>query len=173
MGALQAKPEWVDSKEEGLFQCPECFYSTDREEHLRKHAEAYHPEDPSYILYMTCDGSIEGRNELNERVSAQWIDCTGGQAAYEDGDLYELGEELVEASREIGVGVYHVYRMYDPGLGLEFPMWWVHGGIKAGVFEEYKLPEDVIPSSDDEDPIDLGYAADESDETDETDESSD
>lgn len=98
---------------------------------------------------MCCNGSIEGRNALNDRVSAKWIDCTGGQAAYEDGDLEELGEELVEASRETSVKIFHVFRMFDPGLGLDFPMWWVEGGIKAKIFSQYKLPDDVVASLND------------------------
>lgn len=33
--------------------------------------------------------------------------------------------------------------MFDPGLGLDFPMWWVNAGVEAGVFERYQIPDDV------------------------------
>ena len=153
MGMFESKPEWLDGTDNGCFGCELCPYKTDDSDHLKAHKKMYHvePEDQHMILYMGCDGSIGGRNALNDRVSSKWIDCTGGQAAYEDGDLQQLGDELVAASRETGVKIYHVYRMFDPGLGLDFPMWWVTGGINAGVFQQYALPNDVIPKDDSDD----------------------
>ena len=146
MGTIQPKPDWVDSTDGGELKCDFCEYHSNDNKHLAEHTETYHPGERSMILYMGCDGSIEGRNALNGRVSAKWIDCTGGQAVFEDSDLKQFGDELVEASRDLDVKLCHVFRMFDPGLGLDFPMWWVEGGIDAGVFEEYILPDDVIVS---------------------------
>ena len=109
------------------------------------YTKTYHIKikDNTYILYIGVDGSLDGHNALVDCVSSQWIDMTGGQAAFYDGDLKEFGDELVEASKETGYKIYEIYRMYDPGLGLDFAEWWVKGGIAAGVFEKYELPEDV------------------------------
>ena len=52
---------------------------------------------------MECDGSIDGRDTLNYMITAKWIDCTGGQSAYQDGNLETFGTELVNASRTSNV----------------------------------------------------------------------
>lgn len=143
MGALAAKPNWVDGKQDGKHKCDKCNYATDDDNHLNLHKDEYHNDDKTFVLYMACDGSIEGRNILNDNVSAKWIDCTGGQAAYEDNDLKTFGEQLVKAARDNNIKLYHIYRLNDPGLGLDFPYWWVQGGLRAGVFDEYPIPEDV------------------------------
>jgi hypothetical protein len=88
---------------------------------------------------MCCDGDITARNRLVKSVTAKWIDCTGGQAAFKDGDLETFGKELVDAARSNNIELYCIYRMYDPGVGLFFASWWVQGGIDAGVFQEYKI----------------------------------
>ena len=121
MGLLESKPLWGDTNPSGKHSCDECPYKTDSQDFLEEHSNRYHHENTNYILYMGCTGSINGRNELEHRVSARYIDMTGGQAAFQDGDLKEFGDELVAASRETGHKVYHVYRMHDPGLGLDFP----------------------------------------------------
>jgi hypothetical protein len=149
MGAIQPKPEWVDSIDDGKFECDKCSYKSNSDDNLGQHTTTYHNENTQMILYMNCDGSIEGRNELNNSISAKWIDCTGGQAAYEDGDLQEFGDELVMASRNTGHKIYCVFRMHDPGLGLDFPGWWIQGGLNAGVFQQYEVPDDVHSSIND------------------------
>lgn len=158
MGALISKPDWVDSKIDGELICKSCTYKSDSEEFLAAHVEKYHTCDQEMILYMGCTGSIEGRSNLVDGVDAQWMDMTGGQAAFHDGDLKTFGDQLVAGAREHGLKLYHVVRMHDPGLGLEFPWWWVEAGVKAGVFQQYELPEDVrfkegdAEGEDDEDP---------------------
>ncbi|AYV77307.1 MAG: hypothetical protein Barrevirus32_3 [Barrevirus sp.] len=150
------KPDWLDSLIDGTYPCKSCPYSTDIKDHLKIHTKTYHNKEyqEHYILYMECNGSIDGRNDLNDLISNHDIDCTGGQSAYEDGDLKEFGDQLVIAARQTGVGLYRVLRMYDPGLGLIFDDWWVNGGIKAGVFQEYQLPDDVIATWDKEEDSD-------------------
>lgn len=148
MGALQAKPEWVDSVDDGQISCEHCSYKTNSDDFLAKHKEKYHDDNCRFVLYMACNGSLEGRNMINNNISAKWIDCTGGQTAYVDGDINVFGQELVEASRRTGVKLYHAYRMHDPGLGLDFPQWWVDAGLMYGVFEKYDLPDDVLVPED-------------------------
>lgn len=86
MGALQAKEDWVDSIDDGEIACKSCRYRTNTQEHLDQHTNKYHPKDgvtdDMFVYYMDCNGSIEGRNVLCEYVDVQWIDCTGGQAAF-------------------------------------------------------------------------------------------
>jgi len=156
MACFSSKPEWVDSVEDGDVTCDKCPYKTTKEEHLEEHAKRYHPIVPkekgkmNYVLYMECSGSLEGRNTLADGVSRPWIDMTGGQAAFHDGELKTFGDELVAVSREFGYKLYCVYRVFDPGLGLDFPMWWVKAGVECGVFQEYELPEDVKPAKSEE-----------------------
>lgn len=146
MGMMESKPAWADTDPTGELSCSKCRYKSNSEEFLQQHTARYHPSNrvPSFILYMGCSGSLDGRNTLSDRVSAQYIDMTGGQAAFEDGDLIEFGDELVAASRDTGYKLYGVYRMHDPGLGLDFPDWWVQTGVELGIFQQYNLPVDVI-----------------------------
>jgi hypothetical protein len=137
------KEDWVDSTKGGVIKCEYCSYCTNSREFLEKH-NMYHTKDRKFILYMACEGSIEGRETLIENISAYDIDCTGGQAAFVDGNINVFGRELTNASRKSGYKIYHAYRMHDPGLGLCFPQWWVDAGIEARVFEQYDFPEDVI-----------------------------
>jgi hypothetical protein len=143
MGAIQPKAEWVTSDETGEFVCKDCSYTSSNAEFLKKHIDSYHEGEHSFVLYMTCEGSIDGRNELLQLVDFNYIDCTGGQAACDDGDLQTFGDQLVNASQKTGHKLFQVYRMYDPGLGLDFPQWWFDAGLDAGVFEKYDLPTDV------------------------------
>lgn len=166
MGLLESKPLWADTNPSGKHSCDECPYKTDSQDFLEEHSKRYHHDNTNYILYMGCTGSINGRNELEHRVSARYIDMTGGQAAFHDGDLKEFGDDLVAASRETGHKLYHVYRMHDPGLGLDFPQWWVDTGVALEIFQQYQLPEDVkVGENDNTDEQD-----EEQDENDENDE---
>jgi hypothetical protein len=140
------KEDWVDSVEGGTIKCEHCSYCTNSRDFLEKH-NTYHKDDREFILYMECKGSLKGRNTLIDNISAQEIDCTGGQAAFEDGDINVFGQELVNASRKTKFKIYRALRMHDPGLGLCFPEWWIDAGIKAGVFEKYSLPQDVLVKS--------------------------
>jgi hypothetical protein len=141
MGVIASKPEWVDSDENGEFKCDHCSYKNS-EEFLQIHIQEYHTNH-NMVLYMDCNGSIEGRDVLNDCIDAEWIDCTGGQAAYKDSDLQKFGEQLVRAARDNNIKLFNVLRIQDPGLGLDFPSWWVEAGIEAGVFERYDIPDDV------------------------------
>jgi hypothetical protein len=142
------KPQWLDSIENGNLHCKKCSYKTDCAEFLHEHLDTYHQRPkPAMILYLECDGSIDGRNALVDSVTATGggdaIDCTGGQAAFEDGDLQQFGKQLVKASRNTGVRLCRVLRMFDPGVGLNFAPWWIEGGLQAGVFQAFRLPKDV------------------------------
>lgn len=142
MGALMAKEDWVDSDPTGEFSCDNCAYRSSKEEWLTTHRQRYHHPDMSMIFYFDCDGSIDGRGAILDHVSAKWIDCTGGQAACEDdGDFDRFAEEVSEASKETGIQVYNILHIADPGLGLEFPGWWVDAGIAAGVFKRVQAPQ--------------------------------
>lgn len=148
---MYSKPAWVDSNPEGKISCDKCLYKTDSVNFLNAHSECYHHNDKSFILYMECTGSLTGRNTLADAVSVDYIDMTGGQAAFEDGDLQIFGSELVAASRKSGYKLYNVYRMHDPGLGLMFSEWWVDTGIALNIFQKYDLPEDVKAGPEDSD----------------------
>ena len=160
------KEEWVDSIDNGSLSCTKCNYRTNSDEHLEKHTNAYHNDDANFIYSMDCTGSISGRNVLCDVVDVEWIDCTGGQAAFEPGGeaypLSNFGEDLVRGARANGLRLYNVLKIYDPGLGLEFPMWWVEGGIAAGTFERFEIPDDVNAnfehSDDSDDSHDSDYA---------------
>jgi len=154
MGALNEKAEWVDSVEDGEFKCDHCTYKTTSNDFLEEHSK-YHSDKSDFVLYMECMGSLDGRNAINDNISAAWIDCTGGQSAYADGDINKFGQEIVEASRKTNNKLYRVLRIHDPGLGLVFADWWVDGGIEAGVFEQYDLPDDVLVLRTDEEKNDV------------------
>ena len=96
------------------------------------------------ILYFATSGSLEGRNTLLDYVSSPFIDCTGGQCACEDGDLQQFGDELVKGARETGYKIYHIYRMQDPGLGLDIDRELVKKELKSGFYQSYKVPDDVL-----------------------------
>lgn len=144
---FRTAPIWLNGDDDGEYDCPNknCDFSTDDEEYLNKHTEMFHNKEQDMILYMCCTESIDGRNALNNIISDSFqpIDCTGGQAAFEDGDLKKFGDALVKASRKTGYKLYDIYRMYDPGLGLIFDDWWIQAGVKAGTFKKYKIPDDV------------------------------
>lgn len=126
-----------------LYPCLYCKFTTHKQDLLTTHYHNYHNNEREFILYLECTGSIEGRNTFNEAVDVEPIDCTGGQAAFEDGDLKHFAQQAIANARATGYKLYGIYRMYDPGLGLCFTNEWLQGGIKAGTFTKYLLPEDV------------------------------
>lgn len=124
-----------------IFKCEHCLFKTTSQSKMNDHTNIYH-QDRSFILYFAC--KYKDRDILIENISAHEIDCTGGQAAFEDGDLTTFGRELVCASRETGKKLYYAVRMHDPGLGLCFDNEWLENGIKYGIFQKYDLPDDVV-----------------------------
>ena len=150
MGCILVKPEWVDSNPLGTFECHSCTYKATSEDFLREHCSTYHNTTSTYVLYLGCTKSISGRSAIEACISEEfkYVDCTGGQMACYDGDLQRFGDLVVEAARNNDIGIYYIYRMYDPGLGLDFPAWWVQGGIDAGTFQEYQVPADVLAGAD-------------------------
>lgn len=122
--------------------CEHCLFKTTLQTKLEEHKNSYH-QDGEFILYFACK-SLNNRNKLMKNVTAQWIDCTGGQAAFKDGDLITFGRELVNTSRKTGAKLYYAVRMHDPGLGLCFEEDWLNDGIKYGIFQKYDLPDDVV-----------------------------
>jgi hypothetical protein len=137
---MTSKKTWVDSDPSGTLLCTDCGYKTNDEEFLKTHRTQFHDEDMSMILYMDCSGSLYGRNTIVEGVSNNFIDCTGGQAAFEDGSLQEFGDEVMAVAKEHNITVYNIVRMRDPGLGLMFSYQWVDAGINAGAFQRYEIP---------------------------------
>lgn len=123
-------------------KCEQCLFKTAVQTKMDNHKNMYHSSE-NFILYFGCK-SLNDRNILMENISAQWMDCTGGQAAFKDGDLITFGRELVCASRNTGKKLYHVVRMHDPGLGLCFDNTWLENGVKYGIFQKYDLPDDVV-----------------------------
>lgn len=56
------------------------------------------------ILYFDCNQSLDGRNAIADHLAKfgfQWMDMTGGQAAFEDGDLESFGNHIVEFARKV------------------------------------------------------------------------
>lgn len=157
MGDFYSKPLWLDGLCEtssagklcngclaDTLQCEHCPYETSHEDYLKKHTEVYH-SNLDMVLYMSCPG-LESRNTLIDAIEKKGfkaIECTGGQTTFEDGNLNKFGKALVKAARKHHIKLYQVYRMYDPGLGLEFTSWWLQAGVQARVFEEYPIPDDV------------------------------
>ena len=137
------RPDWLDGDSDGQHTCDKCDYKSQNLHHLKQHEDCYHNPNAEMVLYFATDDSIEGRNKLLNLINFEPMDCTGGQCACEDGDLEEFGKQLIEASRKTGHKLCHIYRLADPGLGLEFPLWLVEGGIKAGVYSAYNIPADV------------------------------
>ncbi len=130
-----------------VIYCEECSFETNTQEKLEKHIETYHYVKiikPTFILYFECEGSIDGRNRLTRNIPNVNIDSTGGQAAFEDGDLDKFGKDLTCASRRTGIKIYRAMRIHDPGLGLCIDESWLEEGLECGIFEEYDFPDDVF-----------------------------
>lgn len=92
------------------------------------------------ILYLECQ-DLETRQSLSnylEKHGFNWIDCTGGQLACEDGDFERFRNLAVQWTNKQGKTLYRVIRMEDPGLGLCFSEEWLKKGIDTGEFQIYK-----------------------------------
>lgn len=141
-----SKPNWVDGDKNGTIKCKYCKYKTNTEDSMMKHA--YYHNGNSFILYFECDGLLEGRNAIARDLENdfEWIDMTGGQVAFKDGDFKLFCEKVIKSARAHNVKLYHVTRMHDPGIGLCVFDWWIDGGVKAGVFTNKKIPKQLIAS---------------------------
>ena len=98
------------------------------------------------ILYFDSNRSIFGRNAIADHLAEfgfKWMDMTGGQAAFDDGDLKLFGDKIIECARKHEIGIHEIVRMEDPGLGLMFPSKWLEDGISSGRFQRYDIPKDV------------------------------
>ena len=136
------KPEWVDHDMYGRVFCNKCFYQTSCDNYLQLHMKTFHERDGNYILYFECE-DFDGRYTIIDHNNKfEPIDCTGAQAAFEDGDLKEFGDALIDTSRQTGVKLLKICRMKDPGLGLLFPSWILEAGIKMGIYQNYEIPDD-------------------------------
>lgn len=94
---------------------------------------------PSKILYFQCD-SFEGRYyivEYLEDFGYSFLDGTGSQCAYEDGDLDNFGKHVVKAAQNGGLRLRDIARVEDPGLGLIFE----EGAIEAAA--NYPIPPEL------------------------------
>lgn len=135
--------EGLEGHDDGKLKCNECTFKTNDDKYMQKH-NRFHNKSVPYILYMATSGSLVGRNTIIDNISATNIECTGGQAAFEDNmSLQQFGDEIVAASRNTGVKIYVVAKIHDPGLGLVVFDQWIKAGVSAGVFKEYELPKDV------------------------------
>lgn len=155
------KPPWVDGDDNGQHKCRHCSYSSHDVDFLKEHTDCYHPGPPIsdlYALYLKCEASL-GRNKvLSGMVSANEIGTIFEEIGskgklkefveFDDDDLKQFGDELVQASRETGIKLIRVFRAYQAGI--DSPDWWVDAGIKAGVFQEYTIPEEVVAKEDDD-----------------------
>ena len=98
------------------------------------------------ILYFECNRSLFGRNAIADHLSQygfEGIDFTGGQAAFEDGDFETFGKQIIEYARNENIGMHHILRIDDPGLGLMFRPQWVKDGVDSGRFQRCEIPKDV------------------------------
>ena len=116
------------------------------------------------VLYFECDdgekqmdplgpsSAVLGRRAAIEDALTsrgfQRIASSGMQSSFRDGDLKTFGQVIVEAARKSGVGIYGIFRMEDPGLGLSFHHPTLLEDIKTGRAEGYRLPKDVIPKNE-------------------------
>ena len=85
------------------------------------------------VLYF-CANSLPNRNRLVNELEEHGynsIDCTGGQAAFEDGDLGQFAEIILgfARSQEPPIDVIAVFRMPDPGIGLFVNDNWIQRGL--------------------------------------------
>ena len=85
------------------------------------------------VLYF-CANSLPNRNRLVNELDEHGynsIDWTGGQAAFEDGDLDRFAEIILGFARaqEPPIDVVAVFRMPDPGMGLFVNDNWIRQGL--------------------------------------------
>lgn len=138
----EKKPIWVDSVKNGKFICTVCGYKTDKKAHLKKHTDHYH-KPYSFILYFHCESS-DSRDIILENIPYQYIDSTGGESAFDDGNIDDFGDSIVKVAKKYKIKLYRICRMFDPGLGLIAPDWWIDGGIKAKMFYDYEIPKNLL-----------------------------
>ena len=78
----------------------------------------------SKIYYFETDG-LENRNKIAEMLELykfEWIDMTGGQAAFKPIGNFNTFKRLIEIYADIhNIKVYYIKHCEDPGLGLCFP----------------------------------------------------
>ena len=75
----------------------------------------------NYILYFHVSGSLESRNKVCRHLRQFGfgeIDCTGGQAAFEDGDFNKFQFEVRTFCKQNDIGIKFICRCEDFGLGL-------------------------------------------------------
>ncbi len=140
-------PNWINT-DPGEYKCNKCSYSSDNEEYLQNHCDTFHKDKVSYVLYMECSDSIEGRNHIVNNIPFSYIDCTGGQASFEDGDIEEFYQAVKKVANEYNLELGLICRMPDPGLGLIFSGWLVEEGIKAGTITIPKEKTTLLVASE-------------------------
>ena len=82
-------------------------------------------EKPSKIYYFHCEGGLDNRNliaDMLEKFNFEWVDMTGGQAAFKPKGNFNTFKRLIEIYADIhNIKVYYIKHCEDPGLGLCFP----------------------------------------------------
>jgi hypothetical protein len=98
--------------------------------------------EASKILYFCVEGenSIDQRNLLIDALEHHGfnnIECSGGQAAFDDGDLEEFTEIVLGTAREQNppIDVQAIFRLNDPGLGMVVGDVHVLEGLASGSVE--------------------------------------
>lgn len=93
----------------------------------------------SKILYLECK-NYESRTKMLEVLQNhyEWLDCTGGQAAFEDDDLQRFGDFATTVASKLNIKLVHILRMPDPGLGLFITDDWLAAGLASGEIQRYQ-----------------------------------
>ena len=89
--------------------------------------EETYPFDPKkastfdMVLYFRVKGGLEARNTIHNHLSAfgfDWMDMTGGQGAFHDGDFALFCQEVRACANKQRFTLQELFRMPYPGLGL-------------------------------------------------------
>jgi len=77
----------------------------------------------SFILYFHIidDDSLDARNRLADHLKQfgfKWMDMTGGQAAFKDGDFEIFSNETIKYCRQNDLKIHFICRCPDFGVGL-------------------------------------------------------
>ena len=98
--------------------------------------------EASNILYFRVEGdvSIHQRNLLIDALGQHGfnnIECSGVQAAFEDGDIEEFTEIVLVTARaqDPPIDVQAIFRLNDPGLGMTVGDVHVLEGLASGSVE--------------------------------------